>query len=518
MLDLANDTNCVEVEQALFEYAQSVLNKKQARRAFFAGGGQKAEWEKNYQCTHWEQKCAILKLNFERKFKAFIGSKKNPDDKKQINGRFLWMMVDLYNKGMWRKNELSGRCRDFVSEGLDLAQYAIVNYELSSKDKIRFLEHVIANGFHREVNSDKGQKISKQTLNVLASFNPHLLEQSVMAGLHEKTLENLEAKNRNNGAEINIFFELFKTYIANVRVVADDTLKEYGMLYFMMADKTKDSLDIGVLEKMVSKTSEAVKVAGMCGEEEVWDKKAVVSVFEQYAQYLRKGDKVNHNLTMQMQKFAENAFRNADYTVKDVLAILQVLDSQKFEGTGKNIKKKELSLLAANIANVARENKYIMTSPLNRNDGFCSYDDKLEYVENLFDRVQKGTAGKIKIDKLWNLAEQKCDDDKNFVLDVAKIYVESSCCDMEKMNNRILFEKMINFYQNVITENEFTPEEVAAIAFVFRKEADKCEDFERLADVIVNSACSKNDHHLVRRENVAISPLVLKKCGGKGRA
>ena len=72
MLDLSKDENCIIVEKALVEYAESVANREQARRDFFAAGG-KAYDLKNDSHFFTSQTMSSLKKNvFYIRLKKYI--------------------------------------------------------------------------------------------------------------------------------------------------------------------------------------------------------------------------------------------------------------------------------------------------------------------------------------------------------------------------------------------------------------------------------------------------------------
>lgn len=151
MLNLSVDRQCLEVEEKLIDYAKkyikSEIKKKSAHKDDMAFG-------ESVRC--FDNAC-IARDNFYNSIDTYINGFSNIDDKKQIAGHFLFMVVNLskYNKKDKRQSP-------FLAEGLTVASKIIEKYPLFEIDKKRFY------GF---VKGAREKKISPYALNVVYPKN-----------------------------------------------------------------------------------------------------------------------------------------------------------------------------------------------------------------------------------------------------------------------------------------------------------------------------------------------------------
>lgn len=490
MLDLSKDENCVNVEKALVEYAESVANREQARRDFFAAGGKAYDLKNDARFSSIQAMSSLKKNVFYVRLKKYIEKFEKNDDKKQVNGHFLWGVVRLYKDGLWRKNQLFGNSKDFLNEGLDFIENVVCNHPMTSLDKVRLLQHLIANGYHKEVNSDKTKRVKKETLNVLASFDPHDLEQTVWDELYDKAVCNIEKKrkDKHSGSEVETFFSMFNLYVENVKLVHKTAVADYANLYFLMADKVPNELDVGILARLASKTMKAKRTARACNEKFVLDKDAMKDVFAAYVQHVDESKGFNDSLANQMKRLAMVAFEMTDYSTRDVNDILDILDNLKIEKRGGKAKLLGLEKLRTEIANTARGNRNIMLNPLGRNDGNYSYYDMIDYAGDLFERAKKSAVKPVKIDTLWGLVENEGENRKALVRDIAEIYANSRRAgEMEYYGNMEFHERMTKFFQTAVSEFEYDDRDVASLERTIRKGAGGHESFVNMAFYVKNS-------------------------------
>ena len=333
MLNLKEDARCVNLEQLLIEYAQSVLNREQSRRNFFAKGGKRYNLEADRTYASYCSRCRGYEERFLNGLDNYIKSFGKIDDQMQVNGHFLFFYKKLYQyipptpeeQKAGKKVLLEGRSKDFLREGLLLAERAINRYPLRSIDKVRFLEHVIKNNYHKEVNGDKDQKMAISVVEKLASFNPHAITEEDFGKLYEKSLNNLSDKSGDRSKEIALFFNMFKHFERRVGLVSNETVTKYADLYFMMSDKAKSELDINILKSLATKTTSAVITAQICQEKEVLDKDAIQGIFVAYVDHVNKSGSFNQGLANQMERLAAMSFDTGEYTYKDARDIHNII-------------------------------------------------------------------------------------------------------------------------------------------------------------------------------------------------
>ena len=518
MLDLSKDVECIAIEDKLIKYANSVLQYEQRRRDFFASGGKRCDLDNDWRYKYNERECDRKKTDFTESLESYLNKFEKQADKEQIAGHFVWGIVELYKGGIWRRKQIAGRNKDFLNEGLTLVEEIVQKHKLNSKDKVRLLQHIIKSKYHKEVNSDKNKKVGKDVLDVLASFSSHDLEQSVLEKLYDEAVQNISErrKDKHSTKEIGVFLEMFQKYAENVKLVHKSAVVDYANLYFLMIGKSVDETDdkkqnnqgnqsanvveyeeeqdgnnfdsgIKALVSLATKTVSAQKKAKCCREKSVLDKEVIKGIFEAYVEHVKTSDSFDRKLAGKMKDLMVASFGMADYSisdVKEILDVLDVLDNSDFKKAGKKSKLMGLEFLRSDIANEAKDNKVISQNPLGRIGGVYSYDDVVEYADNLFKRARGNGALKTKTDVLWDLVKNETTHRKELVLDIAKLYADSrSSSEMDMVNNLHFHDRMITFFQSVVAESDYdyNDHDVAKLQFVLEKGANEHETFADMA-------------------------------------
>lgn len=522
MLNLKEDTRCISVEKFLIDYAQSVLNREQSRRDFYAKGGKRYDLERDSIYVANCEKCSRCMNQFVNAFDSYINSFGNIEDRMQINGHFLFAYKKLYQyipptleeQKAGKKILLKGQSKDFLHAGIKLAERAINCYPLRAIDKIRFLEHVIYNNFHKEIRGNKEARMESYAIEKLAMFNPHAIKEDDFVKLYDKTVEHISKKSKNCSKEIALFFRMFEHFEKKVVVVTDDTVVKYADLYFMMSDKSKNDLDIAVLGSLANKTMRAVNRAKVCHEGKVLDKSIIKRIFNAYVKHVNSSNGFNNSLARQMVRLAGLSFASANYSVADVKEITNILKNAKLTGKEKNEKEQGLANLSVHIENVSKDYKYIYNNLLSK--GYSLYQElesdsvsrqnKFDYAiavirkakeetkmpynddiviseepycvvnnENTFAKRRPLFEVKDNFSDLIDVLVKDDKADKELVLDVVGAYVDSYTAKELDVGfyNHSFHEKMTAMLQYIVTECDYTDKEVSELTRRIAKGAEK---------------------------------------------
>lgn len=511
MLDLSKDEHCLFVEQRLVDYALSVGRREQARCKFFANGGLEGKLKEDETYNKEADASEKNKKVFYESLNAYMAKFEKLEDKQQINGHFWWKVKEVYYKGEFRGKKLNMNSHHFFNDGLNYINDVFCEKPSTSLDKFRLLEHLVANGYLDKKDKNGVSLISRESLKVLASINPHDLKQNDLDSLYKVSVENISKKRRNEAGKTRVktYFEMFQVYAKNIKLVHNSAVSDYAKMFFMMADKVDGELDIAVLRYLATKTMPAQKTARYCGEKKVLDKKAVCDIYKAYVEHVKTGDCFNENLANQMKRLAVLSFEAADYTNKDVDEILNTINVQ-IKGKAKL---SGLNELRENIESLAKNNKAIQKNPLGENDGNYSYDNAINYAENLFKQAEKTTSNPVRICGLWNLVENEKENREQLVLDIAQLYVDyMGNKKMESLADMSLHEKMTKFFRSVVSEYDYDDDKVWNLQRVIEKGGNGNEAFEDMLFSIGNANAYKGDYRAEMCEKAhQIKPIHISK-------
>ena len=560
-----------ELENRLVEYFQSVVEYKKANNSFYGGLSEKVK-PGYYRDTVYSadslnanrleklknEKCEEFFLLFEYHLRAINDAELQ---KKEV-WHFLDACTELMENKIIREHDTdiknilplspikSYETKYLMTEAIGFLGKMATKYPLASQDKFSVLEYIVANKYHQRTSSKGVRNIDDNVLLRLVSVNPHSFEQQFFDVLHDRTIRSLNEKTKNNSKEIATFFEMFKCFEKNIKLVSDETVAEYANLYFLMSDKSRNELDISVLKNLATKTTKAVKKAHFYGEQEVLDKTAIKNIFATYMEYVNKSGGFNERIANQMVQLAGMAFETEDYSVGEVKEILNIIRDSNVTGAGKSAKRAGIGKLYADVANQARGNLNIYNNPLTM--GYNSMqqgepDDfsKLRYAEFLFKRAKSDNSDGVKINGLGDLLIKDGKIDKQLVLGIAEAYGRTYTADeMENLQyNDRFHDKMTKMLQHIVVEHDYNDDEVRELTNIVSKGAEgtyavvinSCEGdmenygtdaaysekrghylFQRMAQLIENAyapVCDREDRHKDSASKT-ISPIVLKKISG----
>ena len=172
MLDLSKDEHCLFVEQRLVDYALAVGMREQARRDFFGKKTNNTNLEDDPTYER-QRSISLAKKNiFYKSFNEYMAKFEKLEDKQQVNGHFWWGIKSIYYTGKLRKKDLALYSRDFLNEGLSFINDVVCRKPMSSLDKVRLLEHLVANDYLDKKDKNGVNIISEESLNRFRKGKP----------------------------------------------------------------------------------------------------------------------------------------------------------------------------------------------------------------------------------------------------------------------------------------------------------------------------------------------------------
>ncbi len=278
------------------------------------------------------------------------------------------------------------------------------------------------------------------------------------------------------------------------------------------------------------------------------------SVFGAYADYVTSRSTYNQVLAEQMEKLARNVISSYQYNLHDALDLVKALKPADKDENGKKIKsngrRTALNEMCDRLEDFVETSNFRLENPLkhvdmNNPSTAVSDDEVVRYAGFLFDKAKKNQNIEIRMADLYGLLTRSGSMNKQLLSDVVEVYGETYTAD--EMNNSqynaLFHDKMTKMLQHVVTEYDYTDNEVSDLTHRISKGAEgtyeiAINDSERdMEEYGVEAAYSeKRGHEIFRNmamivrntyapvhdredrykssDSKTISPIVLRKISG----
>lgn len=506
MSEISEDPRCQEIERKLDEYAEKVRWWHINRRKYVEknyGNKFKFNEHNSYPYNDEEERKTFEQIN------NYLLTFANKEERAEANGHLLWKYKDYFSQ-------------PFAKHAIDLAKFSIAAHPLSDQNKIKFLEYLFK--YDKETNSDIVLKFGERTFDKLMNYDPHTNLEATNR-LYAKALSYLDGTKRKNANKIEILYSMFKVFGKNVKHISAGAVLNYAEIYFDMADRTDKKLDALILERLAVKTEESYKKSEMCGDEEILDKEVVKDIFKKYVQHVKVAGNFNDKLGEEMASLAKSLIKEYDYTPKEVAELINVIRPKTVDENGNKIRASKKSAQLAQMAYSIMT--YYETMPKTKAEKIANIcldgrtqqfdkNDALFYMDSVFAYAKANPAKDIKIEKIFKLLTKNNQPNKELLLEVVDAYGQSlTDTDINNVRyNHGLHKKMTKMLQAIVTEYEYSPDEIKTLRRHIEKGANGHEEFVEMARVVEAKWGQKGDWRFEQAKK-NIVPAIIHKKGGK---
>ncbi len=512
MSEISDDPRCKKIDQELDDYAEKVrwwtIKKSWYERN---GYGNKFQYAEEY--PHPDDNKATqkdIKDEIDNKIDAYVRSFEG-EKRALANSHFLWKFTDYFSYPI----------ADYV---IGLEVKAITERPLPDKEKIKFLQYLFGNKYTEGGRKSKQlfHRFNEDVILKLLDFNPNNNLREV-DDLYEKVSAFFDKQKRKNDKKIKLLYKMFNVFIKNARKIAPEAVVNYAEIYFNMAERTTENLDAGILLRLAQKTPYALKHAEICGEAEILDKKTIKEIFRAYVNHVNQQKDFNQNLGASMANLGFYLFSQCGYTIKEAKDLINILYPKEKDENGAmirdNQKRKSLRSIANKLEQLVDDNKRMNNSlikDIDKENPEISDERIVNYAQAMFEYVAKSQNNTANLNTLFNMLTKGGKVNNDLLLEVVDVYGQSvKSEDINKdRHNQIMHNKMTKMLQGIVTEYDYTPEEMKVLKRHIEQGANGHEEFAEMGRVVENTWAQKGDWRYEQAKKNVI-PAIIHKKGGK---
>lgn len=484
MLNLKKDAKCIELENYLNDYVAKTNNYWKMRRKHFAEGG--SEFDVYNNTSEALKEVQNASDNFSNGLGSYLQSFASTQDKQQVAGRFLWKII----KKCYTNH-------DFKSEGVALCS-SLFN-QLSDDQKIKFLELL----FEEPQKDKKYKNRSALWLNFddtailkLMNFAPNQ-NISAVKRLYTKTLTHLATmpkKSESLNKKIKMLSSMFESFARNIDEITPDAVVKYVDIYYQMSEKTNQAIEYNPLLVLCQKTPYAKNLAKQSASSYAFDKETIKACLKKYVEHVNSpaNKDFNNNLAKQVNRLIQKV----SYTTYELEELIDIIEPKKTQRKGqKHDGLTKIANILRNRIQIHKDKKhpFAIIDPREPKE---TYDDKVvNYAKALFQNAQEYQNINGYTASLYELLTANGEINKPLLLKVVDAYGETirpENIDRGKINFN--FHRQIsNMLQNIVTEYDYSPKDLAILKKHIQQGANQHDEFEYLGMVVKNAPTLADD-------------------------